>query len=61
MDQFLKDKAVAVTGGTSGIGYTIVVQLLELGATVHVLDLNPLDEKTHPAYPTTGKIYMYRM
>jgi NAD(P)-dependent dehydrogenase (short-subunit alcohol dehydrogenase family) len=36
------------------------VRLLELGATVHILDLNPLDEKVHAPYPTTGgKFYVY--
>ncbi|KAJ5635008.1 uncharacterized protein N7484_008321 [Penicillium longicatenatum] len=60
MDRFFKDKAIAVTGGTSGIGYAISVRLLELGATVHILDLNPLDEKVHAPYPTTsGQFYVY--
>ncbi|KAL4803085.1 hypothetical protein BDV18DRAFT_166435 [Aspergillus unguis] len=60
MAHFLKDKAVVVTGGTSGIGYAITVRLLELGATVHVMDLNPLNTDIHAPYPTdSGKLYMH--
>lgn len=36
-----KDKIVLVTGGGSGIGYTIAKQYLELGATVYIASRNP--------------------
>lgn len=34
-------KAIVVTGGSSGIGLSTALKLIELGATVHVVDLAP--------------------
>jgi citronellol/citronellal dehydrogenase len=38
--QLFKDKIVLVTGGGSGIGYTIAKQYLDLGATVYIASRN---------------------
>ncbi len=37
---FFAGKAVAVTGGGSGIGFQIVKHLYDAGASVHILDVN---------------------
>jgi L-fucose dehydrogenase len=42
MDLHLRDKTVVVTGGASGIGAAIVLQLAREGAVPVVLDRNPL-------------------
>ena len=36
----IKDSVIVVTGGGAGIGREVTRQLLDQGATVHVLDLN---------------------
>ncbi len=52
--QLFKDKIVLVTGGGSGIGYTIAKQYLELGATVYIASRNK--EKIDKAIAELSKI-----
>lgn len=40
------------------MGYQAARKLLTVGATVHIIDLQPL-AKNHPPYPTTGKFYTH--
>lgn len=46
----LKDKIIIVTGGASGIGRTIVEQLIDSEAKVQLIDINPIDGdlSSHP-------------
>ncbi|HNC65286.1 MAG TPA: SDR family NAD(P)-dependent oxidoreductase, partial [Chitinophagales bacterium] len=52
--QLFKDKIILVTGGGSGIGYTIAKQYLELGATVYIASRNK--EKIDKAIAELSKI-----
>ncbi|KAH7350438.1 hypothetical protein BKA66DRAFT_541222 [Pyrenochaeta sp. MPI-SDFR-AT-0127] len=58
MTEWLGSKTVVVTGGSSGMGHQIVTKLLDAGATVHIIDIQPL-AKGHTPYPTTGKVYTH--
>ena len=52
--ELFKDKIVLVTGGGSGIGYTIAKQYLELGAIVYIASRNM--EKLQKALSELSKI-----
>jgi L-fucose dehydrogenase len=58
MDLNLKNKVIIVTGGASGIGRSIVLNLLQGGARVCVLDNNPegFPEKTFNGVDYSGSL-----
>lgn len=53
--KYYRDKVVFVTGGASGIGKELGKQLCQLGARVHISDIN--EEKVHQVCAEIRKIY----
>lgn len=58
MPGFFEGKAVVVTGGSSGMGQQVVAKLVAAGATVHVLDRQPL-VNGYKAHSSDAKVYNY--
>ncbi|KPM40105.1 hypothetical protein AK830_g6416 [Neonectria ditissima] len=58
MTEWLGNKTVVITGGSSAMGHAAATKLPEIGATVHITDIQPL-AGGHAPYPKTGKLYTH--